>query len=63
LVRRLADTRGNVLSGVLAPLARRVDEVQERGIWEGGKGEEKTVREFGRVWEVMEILIEVCSFT
>ena len=62
LSRRLASTRGDVLSSTIEPLVRRVDEVQGRGLWEGGRGEEGTVREVGRVWEVMEILVEVSAF-
>lgn len=62
LSRRLASTRGDVLCRTIEPLVRRVEEVQGRGLWEGGRGEEGTVREVGRVWEVMEILVEVSAF-
>lgn len=59
MTHRLATTRGDALCRTIEPLTRRVDEVQGRGLWEGGKGEESTVREVGRVWEIMELLVEV----
>jgi hypothetical protein len=58
LVRGLADIRGEWLRRTLGPIVARVDEVDEGGIWEGGRGREK-VKAITTCWEVLLVLIEV----
>lgn len=42
----------------LGGMVSRVEEVDEGGIWEGGRGREK-VRALGACWEVALVLVEV----
>ena len=53
-----ADLRGDWLRRTLGAMVNKVEEVDEGGIWEGGRGKEK-VRGLVGLWEVMVIMLEV----
>lgn len=58
LIRGLADLRGGWQRRTLGPVVERVEEVDEGGIWEGGRGREK-VKAIMNCWEILLVLIEV----
>lgn len=44
----------------LGGMVNRVEEIDEGGIWEGGRAREKVKGLIG-LWDVMVVILEVCS--
>ena len=59
-MRTFADLRGEWLKRGLSVMMNRVEEVDEGGIWEGGRGRGK-VRGLVGLWEVLVIILEVSA--
>lgn len=57
-----AAMRGDWMKRSLGGLVSRIEEVDEGGIWEGGRGREK-VRGLVDLWEVMIVILEVSLLT
>ena len=55
-----ASQRGEWMKRSLGSMVNRVDEIDEGGIWEGGRAREK-VRGLISLWEVMVVMLEVCQ--
>ena len=55
-----ASQRGEWMKRSLGSMVNRVDEIDEGGIWEGGRAREK-VRGLISLWEVMVVMLEVCE--
>lgn len=53
-----AALRGDWMKRSLGGLVSRIEEIDEGGIWEGGRGREK-VRGLVDMWEVMIVILEV----
>ena len=57
-IKSFAELRGDWMRRSLGVMVNRVDEVDEGGIWEGGRGREK-VRVLVGLWEVLVVILEV----
>jgi exocyst complex protein 7 len=55
---QFANLRGEWMKRSLGVMVNRVDEIDEGGIWEGGRAREK-VRGLISLWEVMVVILEV----